>query len=102
MREKSKELCGLWDSGYNRYGEIINLEVTIDRALETYMKKDYSKEWINQRLQAIQVPKELTDTWNEHGIEEGREYAFDKCNFKSLLRNCSQDNIRISKTKLKR
>ena len=39
------------------------------------MKKDYSKEWINQRLQAIQVPKELTDTWNEHGIEEGREYA---------------------------
>ena len=54
---------------------MINLEVTIDRALETYMKKDYSKEWINQRLQAIQVPKELTDTWNEHGIEEGREYA---------------------------
>ena len=73
--EKSKELCGLWDSGYNRYGEIINLEVTIDRALVTFMKKDYSKEWINQRLQAIQVPKELTDTWNEHGIEEGREYA---------------------------
>lgn len=41
--EKSKELCGLWDSGYNRYGEIINLEVTIDRALETYMKKIIQK-----------------------------------------------------------
>lgn len=58
-----------------RIDEIIDPELTIDRALETYASKGYSREWINQRLQAIQVRKELTDTWNDHGIQEGREYA---------------------------
>ena len=65
----------LAEVGKERIDEIIDPELTIDRALETYAKKGYSKEWINQRLQAIQVRKELTDTWNEHGIEQGREYA---------------------------
>lgn len=61
--------------GKERIDEIIDPELTIDRALETYLKKGYTPEWINQRLQAIQVRKELTDTWKEQGIEEGQEYA---------------------------
>ncbi|MCI6272643.1 MAG: phage antirepressor protein, partial [Erysipelotrichaceae bacterium] len=55
--------------------EIIDPELTIDRALETYLKKGYTREWINQRLQAIQVRKELTDSWQDHGVKEGKEYA---------------------------
>ena len=58
-----------------RIDEIIDPELTIDRALETYLKKGYKKEWINQRLQAIQVRKELTDSWQEHGVKVGNEYA---------------------------
>ena len=44
-------------------------------ALQTYLEKGYSREWINQRLQAIQVRKELTDAWQDHGVKEGKEYA---------------------------
>lgn len=65
----------LAEVGKERIDEIINPESTIDRALETYLKKGYSREWINQRLQAIQVRKELTDTWEDYGVKEGREYA---------------------------
>lgn len=67
----------LWlaEVGKERIDEIIDPELTIDRALETYLKKGYSREWINQRLQAIQVRKELTDAWDDHGIEKGIEYA---------------------------
>ena len=65
----------LAEVGKERIDEIIDPELTIDRALETYLKKGYSREWINQRLQAIQVRKELTDTWEDHGVKEGREYA---------------------------
>lgn len=61
--------------GKERIDEIIDPELTIDRALETYLKKGYTPEWINQRLQAIQVRKELTDVWKEQGIEDGQEYA---------------------------
>ena len=55
--------------------ETIDPELTIDRALETYLKKGYSREWINQRLQAIQVRKELTDEWDARGVQKGVEYA---------------------------
>lgn len=67
----------LWlaEVGKERIDEIVDPELTIDRALETYLKKGYSREWINQRLQAIQVRKELTDAWEDHGIEKGIEYA---------------------------
>lgn len=65
----------LAEVGKERIDEIIDPEITIDRALETYLKKGYSREWINQRLQAIQVRKELTDTWQDHGVNEGKEYA---------------------------
>ena len=61
--------------GKDRIDEITDPELTIDRALETYLKKGYSKEWINQRLQAIQVRKELTDALQEHGVKKGIEYA---------------------------
>lgn len=65
----------LAEVGKDRIDEIIDPELTIDRALATYLKKGYTKEWINQRLQSIQVRKELTDAWQEHGVKEGREYA---------------------------
>ena len=61
--------------GQERIEETIDPELTIDRALETYLKKGYSREWINQRLQAIQVRKELTDEWDARGVQMGKEYA---------------------------
>lgn len=61
--------------GAERIQETIDPEQSIDRALETYLKKGYSREWINQRLQAIQVRKELTDEWDARGVQKGVEYA---------------------------
>ena len=61
--------------GQERIEETIDPELTIDRALETYLKKGYNREWINQRLQAIQVRKELTDEWDARGVQKGMEYA---------------------------
>lgn len=65
----------LAEVGKERIDEIIDPELTIDRALELYARKGYSREWVNQRLQAIQVRKELTDTWQDHGVKGGNEYA---------------------------
>lgn len=65
----------LAEVGKERIDEIIDPELTIDRALEGYARKGYSREWINQRLQAIQVRKELTDTWQDHGVKAGNEYV---------------------------
>ena len=65
----------LAEVGRERVEETIDPELTIERALETYLKKGYTREWINQRLQAIQVRKELTDEWDAHGIKQGVEYA---------------------------
>lgn len=61
--------------GRERIEETIDPELTIDRALETYLRKGYSREWINRRLQAIQVRKELTDEWQDRGGKQGVEYA---------------------------
>ncbi len=61
--------------GSERIQETIDPELSIDRALETYARKGYSREWINQRLQAIQVRKELTDEWQSRGVQKGLEYA---------------------------
>ena len=61
--------------GRERIEETIDPESTIERALETYLKKGYTREWINQRLQAIQVRKELTDEWDARGVQKGVEYA---------------------------
>ena len=65
----------LAEVGKERVDEVIDPELTIERALQTYLRKGYSREWINQRLQAIQVRKALADVWKDHGIKEGREYA---------------------------
>ena len=61
--------------GRERIEETIDPELTIERALETYLKKGYTREWINQRLQAIQVRKELTDEWDARGVQKVIEYA---------------------------
>ena len=61
--------------GRERIEETIDPELTIERALKTYLKKGYTREWINQRLQAIQVRKELTDEWDARGVQKGVEYA---------------------------
>ena len=61
--------------GRERIEETIDPELAIDRALETYLKKGYTREWINQRLQAIQVRKELTDEWQDRSVQKGVEYA---------------------------
>lgn len=74
---KKAEPFKLWlaQVGRERIEEIIDPELTIDRALETYSKKGYSADWINQRLQTIRARKELTDEWKTHGVERGKEYA---------------------------
>ena len=74
---KKAEPFKMWlaQVGRERIEEVIDPELTIERALETYAKKGYSREWINQRLQAIQVRKELTDEWEKRGVRKGVEYA---------------------------
>ena len=74
---KKAEPFKMWlaQVGRERIEEVIDPELTIERALETYVKKGYSREWINQRLQAIQVRKELTDEWEKRGVRKGVEYA---------------------------
>lgn len=74
---KKAEPFKLWlaQVGRERIEETLDPELTIDRALDTYLKKGYSREWINQRLQAIQVRKELTDEWHDRGVKPGKEYA---------------------------
>lgn len=74
---KKAEPFKLWlaQVGRDRIEEIIDPELTIDRALETYAKKGYPADWINQRLQAIRARKELTDEWQSHGVQKGKEYA---------------------------
>jgi len=61
--------------GYERIEETENPELAFDRAMQTYLKKGYSKEWINQRLKSIEIRKELTDEWQGRGMKEGLEYA---------------------------
>lgn len=61
--------------GYERIEETEDPELAFDRAMQTYLKKGYSKEWINQRLKSIEVRKELTDEWDTRGVKKGLEYA---------------------------
>lgn len=61
--------------GRERIEEIIDPELTIERALDTYAQKGYPPEWINQRLQTIRARKELTDAWSAHGVQKGQEFA---------------------------
>ena len=61
--------------GYERIEETGDPELAIDRAMEIYLRKGYSKEWINQRLKSIEVRKELTDEWENRGVRKGDEFA---------------------------
>lgn len=61
--------------GRERIDETADPELAIDRALETYLKKGYSADWVNQRLKTIEVRKALTDEWDARGVQKGREYA---------------------------
>jgi prophage antirepressor len=74
---KKAEPFKLWLAmvGRERIEEIIDPELTIERALDTYAKKGYSPEWINQRLQTIRARKELADAWDAHGVKKGTEYG---------------------------
>ena len=74
---KKAEPFKLWlaQVGSERIDEIIDPELTLDRALETYLKKGYDRNWVNQRLHTIQVRKGLTDEWERRGVEKGKEYA---------------------------
>lgn len=91
-----------------RIDEIEDPEIGIDRLMKTYLKKGYSKEWINQRLKSIEVRKELTDEWESRGVQKGQEYAIlpDEItkawsefsvkqykNFKSLKKENLRDNM---------
>jgi len=74
---KKAEPFKLWLAkiGRERIDEIEDPEIGIDRLMKTYLKKGYSKEWINQRLKSIEVRKELTDEWDNRGVKKGQEYA---------------------------
>lgn len=74
---KKAEPFKMWlaQVGRERIEETIDPELAIDRAVETYQKKGYTDDWIHQRLLAIRIRNELTDEWQKHGLEKGREYA---------------------------
>jgi len=61
--------------GRERVDEIEDPEIGIDRLMETYLRKGYSKEWVNQRLKSIEIRKELTDEWGKKGVKKGNEFA---------------------------
>ena len=61
--------------GYEQVEETENPEIAINRAMQTYLKKGYSREWINQRLKSIEIRKVLTDEWEERGVKKGNEFA---------------------------
>jgi len=94
-----------------RIDEIEDPEIGFDRLMETYLKKGYSKQWINQRLKSIEVRKELTDEWDERGVKKGQEYAiltneitkawsgFDVKNYKKL-KGLKKENLRDNMSNL--
>jgi hypothetical protein len=74
---KNAEPFKMWLAkvGNERIDEMSDPELTIDRAMQTYLQKGYSKDWINQRLKTIEVRKELTDEWNRVGIDKQKDFA---------------------------
>ena len=97
--------------GYERIEETEDPELAFDRAMETYLKKGYSKNWINQRLKSIEVRKELTDEWDLRGVQKGLEYAiltneitkaWSEFNIKEYkkFKNLRKENLRDNMTNL--
>lgn len=74
---KKAEPFKLWlaQVGRERIGETLDPELIVDRLVSTYERRGYTREWINQRLQAISARKELTDEWKDRGVQQGKEYA---------------------------
>ena len=110
---KKAEPFKLWLAkvGNERIDETHNPELAFDRAMKTYLKKGYSKEWINQRLKTIEVRKELTDEWERAGIEEEQEFAiltdeitkaWSDLSIKDYkkLKNLKKENLRDNMTNL--
>ncbi len=110
---KKAEPFKLWLAriGNERIDETHNPELAIDRAMKTYLKKGYSKEWINQRLKTIELRKELTDEWERVGIEEEQEFAiltdeitkaWSDLSIKEYkgLKNLKKENLRDNMTNL--
>ena len=103
----------LWlaKAGRERIDEIEDPELGFDRLMVTYLKKGYSKEWINQRLKSIEIRKELTDEWDTRGVKKGQEYAiltdeitkawagFSVKQYKNL-KNLKKENLRDNMTNL--
>ena len=97
--------------GYERIEETEDPEKAFDRAIETYLKKGFSKEWVNQRLKSIEVRNELTDEWDTRGVKKGMEYAiltdeitkawsgFTTKEYKSF-KNLKKENLRDNMTNL--
>jgi hypothetical protein len=97
--------------GRERIDEIEDPEIGIDRLMETYLRKGYSKEWINQRLKSIEIRKELTDEWENRGVQKGQEFAiltdditnawsgFTTKEYKSY-KNLKKENLRDNMTNL--
>ncbi len=94
--------------GAERIDEMEDPEIGIERLMETYLRKGYSKEWINQRLKTIEVRKELTDEWEARGVKKGQEFAVltdditqawsgfstkEYKNFKGLKKQSLRDNM---------
>ena len=74
---KKAEPFKLWlaQVGRERIDEAYDPEITINRALDTYRKKGYSEEWINQRLKTIDIRKEFTDELKRTGISQSKDFA---------------------------
>ncbi|MDT3738490.1 MAG: Bro-N domain-containing protein [Candidatus Kapabacteria bacterium] len=103
----------LWlaKTGSERIDEIVDPEIGIDRLMETYLRKGYSKEWINQRLKSIEIRKELTEEWDNRGVKKGKEYAiltdeltkawsgFDTKQYKKF-KDLKKENLRDNMTNL--
>jgi hypothetical protein len=97
--------------GSERIDEIEDPEIGIERLMETYLRKGFSKEWINQRLKSIEIRKELTDEWEKRGVQKGQEYAiltdeitkawsnYSTKQYKNL-KNLKKENLRDHRTNL--
>ena len=97
---KKAEPFKLWLAkvGRERIDEIEDPEIGIDRLMETYLKKGYSKEWINQRLKSIEVRKDLTDEWDKRGVKKGQEYAILTDEITKGWSGFSEKNTRTTRT----
>ncbi len=97
--------------GYERVEEVEDPEKAIQRAMATYLKKGYSKNWVDLRLKSIEIRKDLTNEWNERGVKTGNKFAIltDDITFAwaglktknyKALKNLKKENLRDNMTNL--